>query len=166
MRQVRKLGPVDVDSYDSLKEVIKLMMGVLELNLFENSELIGHEEEDDTSSDPLSPHFLPPHLFVKDSLKEFWQGICMLVFHLDVGTICRKFMSSSGHRTLLNTAVNTLKYSIEGEGMMFFRVWCGVVWCGEMRCSVANAVGCSGVVGCGLLGCGMVWCGVVGRGMV
>ena len=126
MRQVRKLGPVDVDSYDSLKEVIKLMMGVLELNLFENSELIGHEEEDDTSPVMSRTHFLSPHLFV-DSLKEFWQGICMLVFHLDVGTICRKFMSSSGHRTLLNTAVNTLKYSIEGEGMMLFRVWCGGV---------------------------------------
>lgn len=57
---------------------------------------------------------LPKHLFVHNSPKDFWLGICMLITAMDTNCVRMRLMSTvSGHRDLIDSIVEALKYGAD-----------------------------------------------------
>lgn len=103
---VRGQGMINPDEYDLLKEVIKWMIDVVEFNLFELSEIVIPKDENTTG---LPLKFLPPHLYVPLTIKEYWMGLFVLLMRMDVATVRSCFMSYTGHIGILNAIVQPMR---------------------------------------------------------
>ena len=110
-KTARTLSPVSVDDYDSLREVIQWIVNVVDLNLFQNSELIPLEAE----VDDCSAVIMPKHLFNKDSETAFWNGLCSLLLQFEKETVNYELMSTTGHRSLLDAAMHTMEDAKAGN---------------------------------------------------
>lgn len=97
-------------------EVIKWMLGVVKLDLFENFHLIALE-----STEVLPFELMPSHLFNSLSLKKYWLGLFVLVRQMDVSTVQLCFMASddNGHRDFLEKTVLSMKNQVEGILVIF-----------------------------------------------
>ena len=108
-RTVRRLGLINPDDYDSLMEVIRWMIVVVEFNLFELSDVMAPENKD-----TLPFERLPPHLFMPLTLTEYWYGLVRLVLHMDVSTVQTCFMTSTAHADFLKTIVSHMENPMKG----------------------------------------------------
>lgn len=97
---------INPDEYDLLKEVIKWMIDVVEFNLFELSEIVIPKDENTTD---LPLKFLPPHLYVPLTIKEYWMGLFVLLMRMDVATVQSCFMSYTGYIGILNAIVQPMR---------------------------------------------------------
>ncbi|XP_022786146.1 probable helicase senataxin [Stylophora pistillata] len=111
VKSVRGQGMINPDEYDLLKEVIKWMIDVVELNLFEYPDIVTPADKNAIS---LPLNVLPPHLFVPLTVKEYWMGLFVLLMRMDVATVKSCFMSYTGHIGILNVIVQPMENQ-EGE---------------------------------------------------
>ena len=110
IKSVRGLGLINPDDYYILTDVIRWMIGVVEINLFDNSDILTTENRD-----PALPlEILPKHLFLALTRGEYWLGLFVLVRHMDVSTIQSYFMTSTGHIEFLQTILSSMKSLVEG----------------------------------------------------
>lgn len=116
---MRGQGFINQDDYDVLKEVIGWMIQVVEFDLFKNSDLLPPE------SKPFECMFLPCHLFMPLTIREYWLGLFVLLRQMDVETMQSCFMSFTGHIEFLNTIVSPMAENEEwSEGNLIIHVSC------------------------------------------
>ena len=101
---------INPDEYDLLKEVIKWMIDVVEFNLFEYSDLMAPGNNDAT----LPFDYLPSHLFIPLTIKEYWMSLLVLLMRMDEPTVQSCFMSYTGHMDFLNAIV----LPMENQGIL------------------------------------------------
>lgn len=119
VRSVRAQGFINQDDYDVLKEVIGWMIQVVEFDLFKNSDLLPPE------SKPFECMFLPCHLFMPLTIREYWLGLFVLLRQMEVETMQSCFMSFTGHIEFLNTIVSPMAENEEwSEGILIKHVSC------------------------------------------
>lgn len=112
VRSVRGQGLINRDDYDVLKDVIGWMIEVVEYNLFENADLLAPENK------PFECMYLPSHLFMPLTIREYWLGLFVLLRQMDVETMQSCFMSFTGHLQFLNIIVSPMmekQESMEGK---------------------------------------------------
>ena len=115
VRCVRDLGLISPDDYDLLADVIGWMINVVQFNLFENIDALSPENTDAE----LPFDFLPPHLFVSLTRREYWLGLFVLVRQMDVSTVRTCFTNSTEHATFLRTLLSLMETEIRGNLIYF-----------------------------------------------
>lgn len=115
VRCVRDLGLISPDDYDLLADVIGWMINVVQFNLFENIDELSPENTDAE----LPFDFLPPHLFVSLTRREYWLGLFVLLRQMDVSTVRTCFTKSTEHATFLRTVLSLMGTEIRGNLIYF-----------------------------------------------
>lgn len=106
-RVTRSLGLISPDDYDSLGQVIKWIVQIVQLGFD-----IGEPEH----KDELPFDYLPTHLYFPLVTRDYWRGLVVLVMRMEVSTLQSCFMSSddNGHRGFLEIILPTMKCQTEG----------------------------------------------------
>lgn len=115
VRCVRDLGLISPDDYDLLANVIGWMINVVQFNLFENIDALSPENTDAE----LPFDFLPPHLFISLTRREYWLGLFVLLRQMHVSTVRTSFTKSTEHATFLGTLLSLMGTEIRGNLIYF-----------------------------------------------
>lgn len=115
VRCVRDLGLISPDDYDLLTNVIGWMINVVQFNLFENIDALSPEN----TNAELPFDFLPPHLFISLTRREYWLGLFVLLRQMDVSTVRTSFTKSTEHATFLGTLLSLMGTEIRGNLIYF-----------------------------------------------
>ncbi|XP_036384373.1 probable helicase senataxin isoform X2 [Megalops cyprinoides] len=112
IRTARSLGKVDRDDFYDLQDIFTSMFCVIELDLFQNSDI-------DTSYDPASSKMvcLPSHLYDSSNYKNYWLGICMLLTVLDAQAMDSLLLGPDKKTDIMQCILNTMEKAVEDEGM-------------------------------------------------
>ena len=112
---MRDLGLISPNDYDLLANVIGWMINVVQFNLFENIDELSPENTDAE----LPFDFLPPHLFISLTRREYWLGLFVLLRQMDVSTVRTRFTDSTEHATFLGTVLSLMGTEIRGNLIYF-----------------------------------------------
>ncbi|XP_007900944.2 LOW QUALITY PROTEIN: probable helicase senataxin [Callorhinchus milii] len=105
----RSLGKVERDDFYDLQEVITCLLRVIELDLFENSDIYNSVDTETTLI------LLPPHLYDITNHKNYWLGICMLFMVLDEQAMDSLLLAQDKQNDFMNSILNTMKKSEEDD---------------------------------------------------
>ena len=112
---MRDLGLISPDDFDLLANVVGWMINVVQFNLFENIDALSPENTDAE----LPFDFLPPHLFISLTRREYWLGLFVLLRQMDVSTVRTYFTNSTEHATFLGTVLSLMGTEIRGNLIYF-----------------------------------------------
>lgn len=112
---MRDLGLISPDDFDLLANVVGWMINVVQFNLFENIDALSPENTDAE----LPFDFLPPHLFISLTRREYWLGLFVLLRQMDVSTVRTYFTNSTEHATFLGTVLSLMETEIRGNLIYF-----------------------------------------------
>ncbi|KAI1904748.1 hypothetical protein AGOR_G00008890 [Albula goreensis] len=112
IRAARSLGKVDRDDFYDLQDIFSSMFSVIELDLFQNSDI-------DSSYDPKNGKMvlLPRHLFDSTNYKYYWLGICMLLTVLDAQAMDSLLLGPDKQTDIMQCILHTMEKTVEDEDM-------------------------------------------------
>ncbi|XP_048877354.1 probable helicase senataxin isoform X2 [Brienomyrus brachyistius] len=112
IRAAKSLGKVDRDDFYELKETFSLMFHVLDLDLFQNSDIyISCTSENEKSV------LLSPHLYDAKNYKDYWLGICMLLTQLDGQAMDSLVLAPTKQTEIIKCILTTMEKTVEDETM-------------------------------------------------
>ncbi|XP_023663656.2 probable helicase senataxin isoform X2 [Paramormyrops kingsleyae] len=112
IRAAKSLGKVDRDDFYELKETFLLMFHVLDLDLFQNSDIyISCTSENEKNV------LLSPHLFDAKNYKDYWLGICMLLTQLDGQAMDSLVLAPTKQTEIIKCILTTMEKNVEDETM-------------------------------------------------
>ncbi|XP_069743147.1 probable helicase senataxin isoform X2 [Narcine bancroftii] len=106
----RSLGKVERDDFYDLQEVITCLLKVIELDLFENTDLYNSSGMEEGKL-----FLLPPHLYDVTNEKNYWLGICMLLMVLDEQAMDSLLLAHDKQNDFMKSILSIMMKSKPGD---------------------------------------------------
>ncbi|XP_018421253.1 PREDICTED: probable helicase senataxin [Nanorana parkeri] len=108
----RAQGKVDRDDYYDLEEVFTCLFKVIELGLFENSDIYMYTEVEDGKL-----ILLPSHLYDTSNYKNYWLGICMLLTVLEEQAMASLLLGPNKQNDFMQSILHVMEKQTEDESI-------------------------------------------------
>ncbi|XP_070534721.1 probable helicase senataxin [Ptychodera flava] len=118
----KSILPIKAEEYEEIQLIVTWMLNVIDFDLFETPNMADMMEISSHSDCVL----LPSHLFCSDSVRDYWQGVKMLLTSLDQGAVRNKLMrpnGQGGHRTLVDAVIFVMEKSTDVENCENSAFW-------------------------------------------